>query len=162
MLDLVPVRSAGILLHRRTPSGVVEVLLGHMGGPFWARKDAGAWSMPKGEHTGEEPAETAARREFVEELGVPVPDGPLMPLGEVRQPSGKRLTVWALAADLDVSAVRPGTFALEWPPGSGRLKDFPEIDRAEWFDVEAARDKLVKGQRPFLDLLLGVLGESPE
>ena len=162
MLDLVPVRSAGILLHRRTPSGQVQVLLGHMGGPFWSRKDDAAWSLPKGEYTDDEPAETAARREFAEELGIAVPDGELLPLGEVRQPSGKRLTVWALAADLDVSAVRPGTFALEWPPGSGRLQDFPEIDRAEWFDVEAARDKLVKGQRPFLDLLLGVLGESPE
>jgi predicted NUDIX family NTP pyrophosphohydrolase len=160
MLDPVPVRSAGILLHRRTPSGEVQVLLGHMGGPFWARKDAGAWSLPKGEHADDEAAEAAARREFVEELGLPVPDGPLVPLGEVRQPSGKRLTAWALAGDLEVASVQPGTFSLEWPPRSGRLVEFPEIDRAEWFGIQVAREKLVKGQRPFLDLLLESLSDS--
>ena len=154
-----PVRSSGVLLFRMD-GGHVQVLLGHMGGPFWSRKDDAAWSLPKGEYLDDEPAEAAARREFAEELGIPVPDGPLVPLGEVRQPSGKRLTVWAVEGDLDVSTVRPGTFALEWPPRSGRSQDFAEIDRAEWFDVEVARVKLVKGQRAFLDLLLQALSDG--
>jgi predicted NUDIX family NTP pyrophosphohydrolase len=133
---------------------VVEVLVAHMGGPFWSRRDEAAWSIPKGEYVDGEGAETAARREFVEELGVPVPAGPLRALGEVRQPSGKRLTVWALEGDLDVEAVRPGTFELEWPPRSGQMQQFPEVDRAEWLDLDTARIRLVKGQRVFLDRLL--------
>ncbi|GAB3590653.1 NUDIX domain-containing protein [Angustibacter peucedani] len=153
-------RSAGLLLHRRGPDGAREVLLGHMGGPFWARKDDGAWSVPKGElEPGEEPL-AAARREFVEELGIDVPDGEVHDLGEVRQSSGKVVTVWALEGDLDVGAVVPGTFELEWPPRSGRVQEFPEIDRAAWLDVDTARTKLVKGQRPFLDRLLQLLGEG--
>ena len=148
------VRSAGLLLYRRDPDGV-RVLLGHMGGPFWAKKDEAAWSIPKGECEEGEPAESAARREFTEELGLPVPDGEWLPLGEVRVSSGKVVTVWAVEADLDVDAVVPGTFELEWPPRSGRMQEFPEIDRAAWFDLDTARDKLVKGQRPVLDRLAG-------
>ncbi len=153
-------RSAGLLLHRRADDGTVQVLLAHMGGPFWARKDDGAWSVPKGElDPGEDPL-AAARREFVEELGVAVPDGDVLALGEVRQSGGKVVQVWALEADLDVGLVVPGTFALEWPPRSGRVQEFAEVDRAEWLDVETARAKLVKGQRVFLDRLLAVLGED--
>lgn len=150
--------SAGILLHR---SGeVTEVLLGHMGGPFWARKDAHAWSVPKGELLpGEEPRAGAAR-EFAEELGVEVPDGEQVELGSVRA-SGKTITVFAVAADLDVTRVVPGTFTLEWPPRSGRIQEFPEIDRAAWFGLDAAREKIVKGQLPFLDRLDAALRATP-
>lgn len=152
------VRSAGLLLHRRTPDGEPEVLIGHMGGPFWAGKDAAAWSLPKGEYSGDEEPEAAARREFAEELGLPVPAGPLVPLGEVRQPSGKRLSVWALEADLDPADVVPGTFTLEWPPRSGRLHEFPEIDRVEWTPLDLARRRLVRGQLTFLDRLVASTG----
>ena len=150
-------RSAGILLYRCGEDGTVEVLVGHMGGPFWAHRDEAAWSVPKGEYGEDEDAERAARREFVEELGLPVPPGPLRALGELRQPSGKRLTLWALAGDLDVESVRPGTFSLEWPPRSGRTQEYPEIDRVAWLGVEEARPLLVKGQRLFLDRLLELL-----
>jgi predicted NUDIX family NTP pyrophosphohydrolase len=143
-------RSAGILLFRRNTQ--LEVLLGHMGGPFWARKDAGAWSVPKGEYTDEEQPEAAARREFEEELGLPVPGGELMPLGEAKG-SGKIITVWALEGDLDPEAVTPGTFEMEWPPKSGRQKSFPEVDRVQWFSVEEASAKIVSAQRPFLHTL---------
>ena len=150
--------SAGLLLHRRGADGGVEVMLAHMGGPFWARKDEGAWSIPKGEYEpGDDPLE-AARREFEEELGRPAPDGELRELGEVRQASGKRVTAWALEADIDVTAIESNSFSLEWPRGSGRFQDFPEIDRAEWFDVETARRKLVGGQVALLDRLLAALG----
>ena len=147
--------SAGVLLFRRTAEA--EVLLGHMGGPLWARKDLGAWSIPKGEYDpGSERPEAAARREFHEELGLAVPDGHWIPLGEVRYGSGSRtkeLTVWAVEADLDPALVVPGTFEMQWPPRSGRMQRFPEIDRAEWFDPDTARDKLGAGQRPYLDRL---------
>ena len=132
----------------------MEVLLGHMGGPFWARKDAGAWSIPKGEYVaGEEPFEVA-QREFLEELGSPVPASSFLPLGEVRQSGGKVLTVWAAEGDLDVTTAVSNTFTLEWPPRSGRMQEFPEIDRAAWLPVERARELLVKGQVPLLDRLL--------
>jgi predicted NUDIX family NTP pyrophosphohydrolase len=144
-------RSAGILLFRTT-NGQAEVLLGHMGGPFWSRKDDGAWSVPKGEYGFGETPEDAARREFTEELGLPVPTGDLVELGAVRQ-SGKEITVWALEADLDPEKIEPGTFDLEWPRGSGKIQQFPEIDRVAWFELEQARDKIVAGQRPFLDRL---------
>ncbi|MCP2318694.1 putative NTP pyrophosphohydrolase, NUDIX family [Nocardia amikacinitolerans] len=146
--------SAGILLFRIT-SGDPEVLLGHMGGPFWARKDNAAWSIPKGEYDPEtEDAALAARREFTEELGLPAPEGEWIPLGEVRYSSGrKRLVAWAVQGDLDPAQVDPGTFEMEWPPHSGRLVAFPEIDRAEWFDMATAHDKLIAGQRPYLDRL---------
>lgn len=124
-----------------------------MGGPFWVRRDAGGWSVPKGEYEPDEQPEAAARREFVEELGVPVPSGELVFLDEVRQSGGKVVTVWALEGDLDPDVVVPGTFEMEWPKGSGRLQAFPEVDRVEWFGLEQARAKLVKAQREFLDRL---------
>ncbi|RBY84422.1 NUDIX domain-containing protein [Blastococcus sp. TF02A-26] len=152
----MPRRSAGVLLHRRGPAGP-EVLLGHMGGPFWARKDDGAWSIPKGEHAADEDPETAARREFAEELGSPVPAADLVPLGELRA-SGKVLAVWAAEGDLDATTCRSNTFSLEWPPRSGRVQEFPEIDRAAWFPLAQAREKLVRGQVPFLDRLAALAG----
>ena len=149
--------SAGILLYRRRPAGP-EVLLGHMGGPFWAKKDDGGWSIPKGEHGPDEEPIAVARREFEEELGSPVPADELVPLGELRVTSGKRLTVWAAEGDLDAAAARSNTFELEWPPRSGRLQEFPEIDRAAWFRLDEAASKLVAGQVPFLDRLRAELG----
>lgn len=149
--------SAGILLFRESGAGV-EVLLGHMGGPFWARKDAGAWSLPKGEYQPDEAPQDAARREFQEELGLPVPAGDLVDLGTIRQ-SGKIVTAWALRGDLDPGRVVPGTFELEWPKGSGVLREFPEVDRAAWFPLDAARDRIVKAQAAFLDRLADLLGE---
>ena len=132
-------RSAGLLVYR-TVGGQLEVLLGHMGGPFWARKDAAAWSVPKGEYGEDETPEAAARREFTEELGLPAPDGALLPLGEVKQSGGKTITIWAVEGDLSHDDVVPGTFPLEWPPKSGRIQDFPELDRVAWFGLDTARE----------------------
>jgi predicted NUDIX family NTP pyrophosphohydrolase len=151
-------RSAGLLVFRRAGAGI-EVLLGHMGGPFWARKDAGAWSIPKGEYDADEPPQAAARREFAEELGMPPPDGPLIELGEVRQAGGKTVSAWAVEGELDPADVVPGTFRLEWPRGSGRIQEFPEVDRVAWFDLDSARAKLVSAQRDLLDRLVRRLGE---
>lgn len=145
-------RSAGILVFRRVPSGV-EVLIGHMGGPYWERRDDGGWSIPKGEYDEAEEPLAAARREFTEELGLPVPDGAAIPLGDVTQPRGKIVAIWAVEGDLDPDAVVPGTFEMQWPPRSGRFAEFPEIDRVGWFDFDTAARKLVSGQRPFLDRL---------
>lgn len=145
-------QSAGILLYRKV-NGELEVLLGHMGGPFWARRDAGGWSLPKGEYEPDEEPEAAARREFAEELGLAVPEGDLADLGTVRQSGGKVVTVWALEGDLDPAQVVPGTFEMEWPKGSGRIQEFPEMDRFAWFPLPEAREKLLKGQLPFLDRL---------
>ena len=156
----MPRTSAGLLLHRRGPDGGIEVLIGHMGGPFWARKDAGAWSIPKGEHGPDEDPLAVARREFEEELGSPVPATDLHPLGQVRQSSAKLLTVWAAEGDLDADAVRSNTFELEWPPRSGRLQEFPEIDRAAWFALDEARTRLVGSQVPFLDRLVDALAAA--
>ncbi|HEX2131676.1 MAG TPA: NUDIX domain-containing protein [Actinophytocola sp.] len=150
-------RSAGILLYRQVEAGF-EVLLGHMGGPFWARKDAGAWTMPKGEYEPDEEPVAAARREFTEELGLPVPAGALVELGTVRQSGGKTVTAWALAADLDPDDVVPGTFELEWPPRSGRVREFPEVDRVAWFPLTEAAEKIVGGQRAFLERLAERIG----
>ncbi|WP_449349716.1 NUDIX domain-containing protein [Streptomyces shaanxiensis] len=145
--------SAGLLLFRHTENGL-EVLLGHMGGPFFARRDAGAWTVPKGEYEPEsESAWDAARREFQEELGLPPPDGEAVPLGEVRQTNGKVVTAWAIEADLDPATVVPGVFSMEWPPKSGRVQEFPELDRVEWFGLERARAVIVKAQAAFLDRL---------
>ncbi|MET7737235.1 NUDIX domain-containing protein [Streptomyces sp. NPDC005402] len=144
--------SAGLLLFRHTGNGL-EVLLGHMGGPFFARRDAGAWTVPKGEYEPGEPAWDAARREFQEELGLPPPDGEAVPLGEVRQTNGKVVTVWAINADLDPATVVPGVFTMEWPPKSGRTQEFPELDRVEWFGLDRARAVIVKAQAAFLDRL---------
>ena len=148
-------RSAGILLYRLR-DGVPEVLLVHPGGPYWVKKDAGAWSIPKGEYDhGEEPL-TAAYREFAEELGVPAPDGDPVPLGQA--PSrGKVNTVWALEGDLDVTRARSNLFRMEWPPGSGRTQEFPEIDRVDWYDLDTAREKIFAGQRIFVDRLADYL-----
>lgn len=144
--------SAGLLLFRRTADGL-QVLLGHMGGPYYARKDAGAWTVPKGEYDPGEPAWDAARREFQEELGLPPPDGEAVPLGEVRQAGGKIVTAWAVEADLDPAAIVPGTFTMEWPPRSGRLTEFPELDRVEWCGLDRARAVIVTAQAAFLDRL---------
>ncbi|HEY2057116.1 MAG TPA: NUDIX domain-containing protein [Amycolatopsis sp.] len=153
---MVAKRSAGLLLFRRHDAEV-EVLLGHMGGPFWAKKDAASWSLPKGELEPDEEPEAAARREFTEELGLPAPDGEYRPLGEVKQSGGKVVTAWAVEGDLDPAAVEPGTFEMEWPPRSGRRQEFPEMDRVEWFGLTAAREKLLKGQLPLLDRLVELL-----
>ena len=154
------VTSAGLLLYRRTAEGDLEVLLAHPGGPFWARKDDGAWSVPKGEYgPGDDPWATA-QREFEEELGLSVPAGRPHVLGEVRQAGGKRVTVWALGADLDVSTARSNTFELEWPRGSGQVKEFPEVDRVAWMRLPEARVKLLKGQVPLLDLLVASVPEQ--
>lgn len=148
--------SAGLLLHRGAGEAL-EVLLVHPGGPFWARKDEGAWSIPKGEYlAGEDPLE-AARREFDEELGTSPPDGPLLDLGEVRQAGGKHVVAWALRGDLDVDEITSNTFEMVWPPRSGQVQSFPEIDRAGWFTVEEARVKLLSGQLPFLDRLVALV-----
>ncbi len=145
-------RSAGLLLYR-VRDGRPEVLIGHMGGPFWAKKDEGAWSVFKGEYEdGEEPL-LAARREFEEETGSPPPDGPTVALGEVRQSSGKRVVAWAVEGDFDPATLVSNTFTTEWPPRSGRQVEFPEVDRAEWFDLETARSKLVRALAAFVDAL---------
>ena len=145
-------RSAGLLLFRRTDAGP-EVLLGHMGGPYFARRDAGAWTVPKGEYAPDEPAWDAARREFQEELGLPPPDGEAVPLGEVKQAGGKTVTVWAVEADLDPAAVVPGTFTMEWPPRSGRTREFPELDRVAWLPLDRARELIGTAQAAFHDRL---------
>jgi len=148
----VPRRSAGILLHRRGAAGV-EVLLVHPGGPFWAKKDAGAWSIPKGEHDDAEDARACALREFEEETGSAPSAGELTDLGSVRQKSGKVVQAWALAGDLDPETVRSNRFEMEWPPRSGRRQTFPEVDRAGWFGLEEAREKINPAQAAFLDRL---------
>jgi predicted NUDIX family NTP pyrophosphohydrolase len=150
-------RSAGLLLFRWRVSEL-EVLLGHLGGPFWARRDAGAWSLPKGEPEPDEELLATARREFEEELGLPVPAGDVVPLGEVRQSGGKRVTAWAVEGDLDPDRAVPGTFEMEWPRGSGTMRTFPELDRVAWFHLATAHERIVAGQRPFLDRLSDHLG----
>ena len=147
--------SAGLVLYRREPR--LQVLLGHMGGPFWARKDDGAWSIPKGEYGTDEDAFAAAQREFAEELGSTPPESGYLELGEVRQANGKVVTAWAVEGDLDADTIVSNTFEVEWPPRSGRWQSFREVDRAAWFDVDAARPKLVKGQSEFLDRLAATL-----
>ena len=143
--------SAGILMYRHSAGGLV-VLLVHPGGPFWRNRDLGAWSIPKGELDDGEDAEAAARREFREELGIEAV-GPLRPLGDIRQRSGKKVRAFALEGDLDASEVHSNTIAIEWPPRSGHTVDVPEIDRAAWLDLPLARKKILAGQKPFLDRL---------
>ena len=153
----MPERSAGLLLHRRGAAGT-EVLIAHMGGPFWARRDAAAWSIPKGlTDDGEDPLQ-AARREFTEEMGSPPPDGTPVALGEFRQRSGKVVVVFAQEGDFDATAIRSDEFEMEWPRGSGRIARFPEVDRAEWAGLDRARVALVAGQVPALDALQAHLG----
>lgn len=149
----MPKLSAGVLLYR-VRDGVVEVLIAHPGGPFWARKDDGAWSIPKGEYTDDEDPWAAAQREFTEELGLPTPAGPRIDLGALNQPGGKVVTAFAVRGDLDITQAHSNTFAMEWPKGSGRTREFPEVDRVEWFAVARARSKLLKGQRAYLDVLM--------
>jgi predicted NUDIX family NTP pyrophosphohydrolase len=145
-------------MYRRV-RGALEVLLVHPGGPFWAKKDAGAWSIPKGEYDPDnEDALTAARREFAEELGI-VPEGECRPLGEVKQRSGKVVTAFAIEGDLDVGAIKPGTFEMEWPPKSGRKQSFPEIDRAAWFSPDEVKVKILPAQRDLIERLID-LAES--
>jgi predicted NUDIX family NTP pyrophosphohydrolase len=149
------VRSAGILLYR-VRSGTLEVLLAHPGGPFWARRDDGAWTIPKGLVDAGETPEQAARREFSEELGGEAA-GTLVPLGSVRQRGGKHVEAFALEGDFDVATLRSNTFETEWPPRSGRIETFPEVDRAAWMDLATARVKLLEAQRPLLDRLEATL-----
>ena len=153
------VRSAGLLMFRRAPGGP-EVLLAHPGGPFWARRDEASWTLPKGEIApGEEPLE-AARREFLEETGF-ASAPPFLPLGELRQKSGKRISAWAFEGDADPAQLVSNRFETEWPPRSGRMQSFPEVDRVAWFDPEQARRKLIAGQAPFIDALLRWLQGLP-
>ena len=148
----MPKLSAGLLLYRLA-DGEVEVLIGHPGGPFWARKDEGAWSIPKGElDEGEDPL-AGARREFAEELGHAPPDGRVIELGEIRQRGGKRVVAFAVEGEFDPARLVPGTFELEWPPRSGRRQAFPEVDRVAWFELPEARGKIVRGQVELLDRL---------
>jgi len=148
-------KSAGILPFK-VQAGVVQVLLVHPGGPFWRKRDDGTWSVAKGEYGDGEQAETAARREFAEETGWNV-SGTLMSLGEIRQAGGKYVTAFALEADFDPGTLRSNLFEIEWPLGSGRMESFPEVDRAEWFNLVEARGKLLAGQRIFIDRLLQLL-----
>jgi predicted NUDIX family NTP pyrophosphohydrolase len=150
-------RSAGLVLYRRR-DGAVELLLVHPGGPLWARRDAGAWSIPKGEVGEGEDPRAVALREFEEETGHPPPRGELVALGEVRQRGGKLVTAWAAAGDLDPAAITSNTFTLEWPPRSGNRREFPEVDRAGWFDPATAREKLLAAQAELVDRLLAALG----
>lgn len=145
----MPVHSAGILLYRKRGAGV-EVFLVHPGGPYWARKDAGAWSIPKGLVDSTEDGLAAARRELQEETGL-IPDGAFEPLGSFRLPGGKRLSVWALESDCDPAALKSNTFSMEWPPKSGQLQSFPEVDRGAWFGHAQALTQVSKGQAKILD-----------
>ena len=147
--------SAGILLHRKGP----EVFLVHPGGPFWAKKDSGAWSIPKGLCDPDEDPEAAARREFAEEVGT-IPPGPLTSLGEFKQSGGKIVIAFALSGDFDPALLVSNTFPIEWPPRSGRTITVPEVDRAGWFTIEQAREKLVTGQRPMLDVFAALAPRS--
>ena len=154
----MPRRSAGILLYRRR-QGALEVLLVHPGGPAWANRDAGAWSIPKGEYGDGEDPRAVALREFEEETGQPPPTGDLVALGEIRQRGGKVVTAWAAPGDHDPEAVTSNTFKMQWPPRSGQWRTFPEVDRAGWFDPATAREKLLPAQAELVDRLLAVLGE---
>lgn len=151
-------RSSGILLHRVRGQGL-EVLLVHPGGPFWGRRDLGAWSIPKGECGSDEDPLKAARREFQEELGVAAPDGQAVDLGEVRQKGGKLVRAWALAGDLDPAQILSNTFPLQWPPRSGKWIDVPEVDRAQWFSLDDARERINPAQIELLERLVQTVGE---
>jgi predicted NUDIX family NTP pyrophosphohydrolase len=157
----VPPQSAGLLPYR-VRDGVVEVLIGHPGGPFWVNKDDGAWSILKGEYADREDPWTAAQREFTEETGLAPPAGPRIDFEPVRQPSGKVLTAFAVHGDMDVTKAQSNTFEIEWPKGSGRLREFPEVDRVQWFSVAKARTRLLKGHRVILDRLMATLPDLRE
>ncbi len=151
----MPSRSAAILAFRKR-DGMVEVLLVHPGGPFWRNKDLGAWSIPKGEYRADEDPEQVARREFREELGIDFTH-PVLPLGDIRQRGGKTVTAFAAEAEIDVAGIKSNSFEIEWPPRSGRKQQFPEVDRAGWFDLAAARAKINEAQRAFLDRLADIV-----
>ncbi len=157
----MPKQAAGILLYRRGAGGL-EVLLAHPGGPLWARKDLGAWTVPKGQFTDNESPMAAAQREFEEEMGSPAAGAAVefVALGSIKQPSGKVVYVFAAEADFDVTTVKSNLFSLEWPPRSGQQAEFPEVDRAGWFSIDEARKKILKGQEPFLGRLLTVLNAA--
>ena len=160
----MPVKSAGILLYRRSgqdPAGL-DVWIAHMGGPFWARKDERGWSLPKGVYEDDEDPLAAARREFAEEMGSPAPEADYAALGEFKQPSGKVITAFAAEAEFAPEEIVSNTFPLEWPKGSGHVREYPEVDRAEWVPEPVARVKLVKGQVPILDALLASLAQARE
>jgi predicted NUDIX family NTP pyrophosphohydrolase len=149
-------RSAGTLVYRKW-AGAIEVLLVHPGGPFWQKRDLGTWSIPKGEYAGNEDAEAAARREFTEETGWTIANE-MMPLGDIRQKAGKTVTAFAAVGDFDPATLASNSFEMEWPPRSGRVASFPEVDRAGWFSLADAREKIFEGQRPLLDRLEELLG----
>jgi len=157
---VMPAHSAGLLPYRFTRGRVLEILVVHPGGPFWLNKDDGAWSIAKGEYEPGEDPETAANREFAEELGQDAPAGERIDLGELRQPGGKVVRAWAVEADLDADHIVSNEFEMEWPPHSGRRTSWPEVDRAEWMSVSTAKQKLLKGQVGFADRLVERLGES--
>lgn len=160
---MAPITSAGILPYSLGPNGRVRVFIAHMGGPFWAHKDEGAWSICKGQFLeDDEPAEDAARREFAEEVGMPCPDGPLVDLGRVRQAGGKVVVPFAVqvADETALRFVESNLFELEWPPRSGTMAWFPEMDRAEWMDINTARSKILKSQHPILDALIAHVATS--
>jgi predicted NUDIX family NTP pyrophosphohydrolase len=152
----MPKRSAGLLMYRRRDDRV-EVLLAHPGGPFWAKKDFGAWSIPKGEFDSDEDSLLAAKREFAEETGI-VPEGDFVALGEIKQAGGKVVTAWAVEGDCDVSRLKSNAFSMEWPPRSGRMAEFPEVDRWGWFSLDDARERILVGQRAFLERLVELVG----
>jgi predicted NUDIX family NTP pyrophosphohydrolase len=149
----MPQRSAALLLYRLGDELGLEVLIGHMGGPFWAKKDARGWSIPKGEYDDDEDPLAAAKREFHEEMGSPVPDGEIISLGDCRQPSGKIVTTYAVEADFDLDGFHSNTFTMEWPKGSGRIREFPELDRADWVPFDRACELLLKGHVPIVTAL---------
>lgn len=154
--------SAGVLLFRRTGTPGPQVLLGHMGGPLWARRDVGAWSIPKGGYEADEDPFEAARREYVEEVGVALPDGDYLPLGEVVQANNKLVIAWAVEGDLDPGQAVSNTFELEWPPRSGRIQTFPEFDRVAWFELDDAAQRIVAAQARFIERLRAHLfGAAP-
>jgi predicted NUDIX family NTP pyrophosphohydrolase len=155
----MPKRSAGLLMYRRNGRDF-SVLLVHPGGPFWAKKDLGAWSIPKGEYADGEDPLAVARREFEEETGAR-PQGEFEPLGEIRQAGGKRVSAWAVEGDFDPAHLVSNMFELEWPPRSGRKARFAEVDRAEWFSLDVARKKILPGQRPFIDRLAELIARQP-
>jgi predicted NUDIX family NTP pyrophosphohydrolase len=152
--------SAGLLMFKRAGSDV-NVFLVHPGGPFWQKKDLGAWSIPKGEYTEGEDALAAARREFEEETGI-IPKGEFISLDALKQPSGKEITVWAFEGDCSATQIKSNTFSMEWPPKSGHMQEFPEVDRADWFSLDAARSRILKGQAGFLDKLMSRIQYIPK
>jgi predicted NUDIX family NTP pyrophosphohydrolase len=160
-IDKTGITSAGILLYRWR-EGVLELLLAHPGGPFWLTKDLGHWTIPKGEVEAGEELLAVARREFAEETGHAIAEGPGIALGEIRQKSGKQVVAWGIEGDLDPRRAHSNRFSMEWPPGSGLTESFPEIDRVEWFDPSEARLRLKAAQVPFIDRLEERLGLRPE